>query len=98
MPHRRLQPLQPLIQQTASVRLELIRPRALGTSPQVTILLLGKSGAGKSSTANSLLGERVAQVSVFQVQKTWHSPPLKPPLASLPALPLAIASKRWSCI
>ena len=32
---------------------------------EVTVLLLGKSGAGKSSTVNSVLGERVAPVSAF---------------------------------
>ena len=32
---------------------------------EVTVLLLGKSGAGKSSTVNSVLGERVATVSAF---------------------------------
>lgn len=32
---------------------------------EVTVLLLGKSGAGKSSTVNSVLGERVASVSAF---------------------------------
>jgi hypothetical protein len=33
---------------------------------EVTVLLLGKGGAGKSSTVNSVLGERVAPVSSFQ--------------------------------
>ncbi|ERN15183.1 translocase of chloroplast 34, chloroplastic [Amborella trichopoda] len=32
----------------------------------VTILVMGKGGVGKSSTVNSLLGERVAAVSAFQ--------------------------------
>ncbi len=40
-----------------------LRERSL---TEATVLLLGKSGAGKSSTANSLLGERVAPVSAFQ--------------------------------
>ena len=34
----------------------------------LTVLVLGKGGVGKSSTVNSLLGERVAAVSAFQVQ------------------------------
>jgi len=33
---------------------------------QVTVLLLGKPGAGKSSTVNSMLGERAAPVAAFQ--------------------------------
>ncbi|KAJ3674126.1 hypothetical protein LUZ60_006118 [Juncus effusus] len=32
----------------------------------LTILVMGKGGVGKSSTVNSLLGERVASVSAFQ--------------------------------
>ena len=36
----------------------------------MTILVLGKSGAGKSSTVNSLLGERAANVSAFQADVT----------------------------
>ena len=33
----------------------------------LTVLVLGKGGVGKSSTVNSLIGERVAVVSAFQV-------------------------------
>lgn len=31
------------------------------------MLVLGKGGVGKSSTVNSLIGERVAVISAFQV-------------------------------
>lgn len=33
---------------------------------ELTVLLLGRGGAGKSSTVNSLLGERAANVAAFQ--------------------------------
>lgn len=33
----------------------------------LTVLVVGKGGVGKSSTVNSLVGERVAVVSAFQV-------------------------------
>lgn len=33
----------------------------------LTILVMGKGGVGKSSTVNSIVGERVANVSAFQV-------------------------------
>lgn len=33
----------------------------------MTILVMGKGGVGKSSTVNSILGERAVTVSTFQV-------------------------------
>jgi len=33
----------------------------------LTILVMGKGGVGKSSTVNSIVGERVTTVSAFQV-------------------------------
>lgn len=33
----------------------------------LTILVMGKGGVGKSSTVNSIIGERVVSISPFQV-------------------------------
>lgn len=33
----------------------------------LTILVMGKGGVGKSSTVNSVIGEKAAAVSTFQV-------------------------------
>lgn len=33
----------------------------------LTILVMGKGGVGKSSTVNSIIGERAVAVSAFQV-------------------------------
>lgn len=33
----------------------------------MTVLVMGKGGVGKSSTVNSILGERAVAVSAFQV-------------------------------
>lgn len=40
----------------------------------LTVLVVGKGGVGKSSTVNSLVGERVTVVSAFQVH--YHHPVL----------------------
>ncbi|CAM6002131.1 unnamed protein product [Sphagnum balticum] len=46
-------------------------PAVLGVEVDtVTVLVLGKGGVGKSSTVNSLIGERVAVISAFQSETT----------------------------
>ena len=34
----------------------------------LTVLVMGKGGVGKSSTVNSVIGEKAAAVSTFQVR------------------------------
>lgn len=38
----------------------------------LTILVMGKGGVGKSSTVNSLIGERAVSISPFQVCFSCH--------------------------
>lgn len=39
----------------------------LQSKESLTVLVVGKGGVGKSSTVNSIVGERVTVVSAFQV-------------------------------
>lgn len=46
----------------------------LQNKESLTVLVVGKGGVGKSSTVNSIVGERVTIVSAFQVmqlRKIW---------------------------
>lgn len=54
----------------------------------LTILVMGKGGVGKSSTVNSIVGERVATVSAFQVM-------LLPGLISIE--PITEVAYLWVC-
>ncbi|CAM6065019.1 unnamed protein product [Sphagnum tenellum] len=58
----------PVATQTALINaLGKLRQQSVDT---VTVLVLGKGGVGKSSTVNSLIGERVAVISAFQSETT----------------------------
>ncbi|KAF8061109.1 TOC34 [Scenedesmus sp. PABB004] len=52
---------------------ELLRSFKASGRRQLTVLLLGKSGVGKSSTVNSMLGEKAAPVSAFKLQPDTES-------------------------
>ncbi|GKV46091.1 hypothetical protein SLEP1_g53103 [Rubroshorea leprosula] len=52
---------------TQSKLLELIGKLDQENVSKLTILVMGKGGVGKSSTVNSIIGEKVVAVSTFQV-------------------------------
>ncbi|KAI8464195.1 MAG: TOC34m [Monoraphidium minutum] len=53
--------------------LDALRALRGGGAKALTVLLLGKSGVGKSSLVNSLLGEKAAPVSAFKLQADTES-------------------------
>ncbi|KAF3682026.1 Translocase of chloroplast 34, chloroplastic [Capsicum annuum] len=65
---------------TQSKLLELIRKSKQERRNTLTVLVMGKGGVGKSSTVNSILGERAVTVSAFQseiprpvmVSRSWE--------------------------
>jgi hypothetical protein len=66
-------PTQPANTQEAGQLLDIFAQLRAEGRRQLTVLLLGKSGVGKSSTVNSLLGEKAAAVSAFKLQPDTES-------------------------